>query len=780
MKKIYIFLALLLLCGSSSLAQVGINTDSSQPDASAMLDVKSTSKGFLPPRMTTAQMNSIVAPGNGLLVYNTSVNSLYWYNGLTWSRFNEMTFTETDPIFTAHPAYGITAASITSWNTAFSWGPHAGLYPPLARTLTINGSTQDLSANRTWSVGTVTSIAATAPLTGGTITGTGTIGIQPATSIANGYLSSADWNTFNSKVSSQWTTSGSDIYYSTGNVSIGGSTMGFIAGATRYLNLSAPAVGGTQISSFELKGSTASANTAVNRIDFLSHSGAVINNIARIEARITSTSAKGDLLFYTNGVTLAERMRIDENGEVGIGTSFPGSPLHVESNQSGLASAVIFGKNTYTGTNPWVYSIKGEVNSSSTNASGPGIGVWGLSGNTAGGGVGVFGTSDGSTGYGVKALGGSATGVNYGLYAATNSNDGYAGYFNGGKNYFSGNVGIGETSPTSPLHVVSDQSVAGSNVAYVNNTYSGTNTWIYAIKGQVNTTSTYAAGPGVGVYGVSGNSVGGGVGIWGQSNGLNGIAVRAQATSSTGVNYGLYAGTNSDYGFGAYLYGGNYALYAVTSNPVGYAGYFSGGKNYFSGDVGIGTTTPAGKLHVNDPASSNTMVLITPKAIGAGDSSSLFLGEDRNGLYGMYWMYDGAGNLMQLWGKGGTITYGPHLSVNRDNGNMAIGSAFATGYKLSVNGKIICTELRVNLVADWPDYVFKKDYKLLPVEKLGAYIQENGHLPNIPLAEEINKSGLDVGEMQKRMMEKIEELSLYIVEQQKQIQALKEQLNKGR
>ena len=76
--------------------------------------------------------------------------------------------------------------------------------------------------------------------------------------------------------------------------------------------------------------------------------------------------------------------------------------------------------------------------------------------------------------------------------------------------------------------------------------------------------------------------------------------------------------------------------------------------------------------------------------------------------------------------------------------------------------------------------MFKKDYKLLPVEKLGAYIQENGHLPNIPPAEEINKSGLDVGEMQKRMMEKIEELSLYIVEQQKQIQALKEQLNHSR
>ena len=68
-----------------------------------------------------------------------------------------------------------------------------------ARTLTINGTTYDLSANRTWSVGTVTSIATTGPITGGTITATGTIGITQATTSTDGYLSSTDWNTFNSK-----------------------------------------------------------------------------------------------------------------------------------------------------------------------------------------------------------------------------------------------------------------------------------------------------------------------------------------------------------------------------------------------------------------------------------------------------------------------------------------------------------------------------------------------------------------------------------------------------
>lgn len=70
---------------------------------------------------------------------------------------------------------------------------------PDSRTLTINGTSYDLSVNRTWSVGTVTSITFTGPLTGGTITGSGTVGITQASGAANGYLSSTDWTTFNNK-----------------------------------------------------------------------------------------------------------------------------------------------------------------------------------------------------------------------------------------------------------------------------------------------------------------------------------------------------------------------------------------------------------------------------------------------------------------------------------------------------------------------------------------------------------------------------------------------------
>jgi hypothetical protein len=196
----------------------------------------------------------------------------------------------------------------------------------------------------------------------------------------------------------------------------------------------------------------------------------------------------------------------------------------------------------------------------------------------------------------------------------------------------------------------------------------------------------------------------------------------------------------------------------------------------YTGTVSIGTTSHLGNLVVHDGTNTTATVYITPETTGSGDSSKLILCEDAAGLYGMYWLYDGSGNEMELWGKSLSNNYGPHILVKRDNGYMAIGTTFASGYRLSVEGKIICTELRVNLVANWPDYVFKKDYALMPIEKLGDFIDKNGHLPNIPAASEIEKSGMDVGEMQKKMMEKIEELSLYILQQQEQIRALQDQV----
>ncbi|MEI6749977.1 MAG: hypothetical protein WCM93_12525, partial [Bacteroidota bacterium] len=81
-----LFFLLFLLAGLKAHAQVAINTDGSLPDNSAMLDVKSSSKGFLPPRMTTAQRNAIVSPATGLVVFDTDVNSLFTRTSSTWEQ----------------------------------------------------------------------------------------------------------------------------------------------------------------------------------------------------------------------------------------------------------------------------------------------------------------------------------------------------------------------------------------------------------------------------------------------------------------------------------------------------------------------------------------------------------------------------------------------------------------------------------------------------------------------------------------------------------------------
>ena len=99
-------------------------------------------------------------------------------------------------------------------------------------------------------------------------------------------------------------------------------------------------------------------------------------------------------------------------------------------------------------------------------------------------------------------------------------------------------------------------------------------------------------------------------------------------------------------------------------------------------------------------------------------------------------------------------------------------------YTLNVNGKIIAEELRVDLSTSWPDYVFAQEYELKSIEEVEAHINEKHHLPGIPSAKEIEEDGLMVGDMQKRMMEKIEELTLYIIELNKEIENLKTKVYK--
>lgn len=195
---------------------------------------------------------------------------------------------------------------------------------------------------------------------------------------------------------------------------------------------------------------------------------------------------------------------------------------------------------------------------------------------------------------------------------------------------------------------------------------------------------------------------------------------------------------------------------------------------YTGGNVGIGTVTPAYPLDVQ-------MNMTEPKLsisnIGGSGGAA-------------FRMYDQTSNTDWRFKAAGTGTFKIRDNVNgkdiltleknanansiyvKVGGFVGIGTASPQS-ALAVNGKITCKEVEVTLTG-WPDYVFGKEYKLSPLTEVEKYIKENGHLPGISSAKEIEKNGLSVGEMNKQLMQKVEELTLYIISMQKEINELKQ------
>jgi len=110
------------------------------------------------------------------------------------------------------------------------------------------------------------------------------------------------------------------------------------------------------------------------------------------------------------------------------------------------------------------------------------------------------------------------------------------------------------------------------------------------------------------------------------------------------------------------------------------------------------------------------------------------------------------------------------------DGTVGIGTKNTQGYKLAVNGSAIFTKVRIRNYAAWPDYVFKKDYKLPGLDSLEKYIQVNQHLPGIVSAASAGNEGIDLADDQALLLKKIEELTLYVIEEHKQMEKLKKEV----
>jgi hypothetical protein len=210
-------------------------------------------------------------------------------------------------------------------------------------------------------------------------------------------------------------------------------------------------------------------------------------------------------------------------------------------------------------------------------------------------------------------------------------------------------------------------------------------------------------------------------------------------------------------------------------------------------DIRIGTnlTNDLGMFIVrtngSDRMSVNGEGKVTIAAPG-GQYNMLCIGENSVGVAGIDFKAGGnftRGYLSFGVDHGSIIQYGGKFSISTSgvgmswlsNGNLVMGANDgATGYKLSVNGKVIGTEFTTMAYNNWPDYVFADDYKLKPLSDVKKFIAVNKHLPNIPAASEIEKNGIQLGDMSKRLMEKVEELTLYILQLQDQVDDLKKQM----
>jgi len=129
--------------------------------------------------------------------------------------------------------------------------------------------------------------------------------------------------------------------------------------------------------------------------------------------------------------------------------------------------------------------------------------------------------------------------------------------------------------------------------------------------------------------------------------------------------------------------------------------------------------------------------------------------------------------------KATSATIDNTLSANELTVNSASVTKILSTNDLKVSGLLCAKEVRVQLSGNpcWPDYVFSKDYNLLPLSEVEQFINENHHLPNIPSAAEVEENGINIGEMNAKLLLKVEELTLYLLQQEKKMLELQKQIN---
>jgi hypothetical protein len=693
----------------NSSGNIGIGTTA--PSASSLLDISSTTKGFLPPRMTAAQRNAIASPAASLFVWDTDSLRFMAHNGTAWKGLRWTSdaaggstgYIENTTTQQANSNFNIsgngTIAGKLITGRIESPTPYVTLDPSGGGTTSdfvIDAGNSALTLQNQYLIGWANNGFAAADA-GFTRAGNAEINVSGA---ATNAYALAKLN--------------ADMYYAQSKIFIGTTTdAGYkldVAGSLRNTTNAYLATGSGNV------GIGTTTPSSFYKLD--------VNGKQRITG--SSVSWSDPLLYLVDNSSVV-------NTHVGVTTFSPNMPIGQYHN--GLMFGI--GHSPY---NEGIMSFKyNGLNSSSNYISFSLYGVGDILTMAGTGNVGIGTTTnpataklhvagnfklvDGTQGIG-KVLTSDADGLaSWQTPAAGGGSNLWTGVA-GGNIYstaLSGNVGIGTTSPAYKLDVNGATRVQGtSDAVQLQITANSTqNTDLFRTVGSNGNTNFRVT--------KDGNPV------W-VANGYDAVSLPQAAFQPTTI----WDGTN--------LAWGNLNQQIVIGAIHG--GYTPKPNIEFNG---YGTTI--------NTAFGTTLKVVNPSG-GFGAPSGIVMAiKGTNGQ---------TGNLQQWQNDSGL----PLSAVTAD-GRFLIGTTNnLTQYKLAVGGDMIAEKIKVKLQSGWADYVFEPTYKLPTLKEVEEFIKENKHLPGVPSAAEIEKNGLDLGDGQAVLLKKIEEMTLYMIDMNKKIEKL--------
>ncbi len=357
----------------------------------------------------------------------------------------------------------------------------------------------------------------------------------------------------------------------------------------------------------------------------------------------------------------------------------------------------------------------------------------------------------------------------------------------------SGNVGIGTTNPAYRLHVEGTSyyplfyvhtNTAGNNVGSLLNDFAGgaifgdgpNGNAFQAVNGSNAALLTVRSSGNVGIGTTSPQAA---LDIPNHTPAGNTVQIGTLGIQSRGVNNGFiqdnayWSGTGEIYRQNGpismvQLINGNIMLRAAPTGTAG--GTATLATNVMvtnTGNVGIGTASPGAKLHVVGDISLGYWNNGISRFVGISQSDNNFTTAGAS----IEFTSSSGSNAINFRTHHNGVSAATRMTVDQD-GNVGVGTINPTE-KLAVNGRIRAKEVIVE--TNWSDFVFDPGYRLTPLSEVERQIKAERHLPGIPSAHDVAQGGVSLGQMQARLLQKIEELTLHVIAQEKRIQKLEEE-----